>query len=413
MKPNVERKTNWRDWATVLLLAIGFTLAYVERTNLSIALATPEFRTAFSLTDVQRGLLNSAFFWSYALLQIPAGYVTDRFGVRWPYAISFLMWSLVSAATALAGDFYQLFALRLLLGMSEAIVTPASMRWIALNIPEQRRGVAVAILFAGAKVGPALGAHLSVRLIAGTGWQGMFLILGLGSLLFLIPWLLFFREGLSGEAAAPQDQIPAYSVSALFRTPLMYGVLIGTVAYNYFVYFNLTWLPAYFVERWNLSLQNMGSFTAMAFLGMAAVAILSGALADWLIRRGHDSVRIRKLFTMAGLAIASTEILGTLTTSRDMAVFFALVSLAGLGMTTANYWALTQTLTPPAAIGRISGIQNCAANLAGAVAPAATGWLVQSTGSYDAPMRVILVVLIIGLAAYALLVRREFRPIQD
>jgi len=397
----------------VFLLSIGFTIAYIERTNLSIALATTEFRSAFSLTDAQRGLLNSAFFWSYALLQIPAGYAADRFGVRRPYAISFLIWSLVSAATSIATSFYQLFALRLLLGASEAIVTPASMRWIALNIPEQRRGTAVAILFAGAKVGPALGADLSVRLIASSGWEGMFVILGLGSLVFLIPWLLFFTDGSASNAEGIVETRQKYSLSALFRTPMMYGVLIGTGAYNYFVYFNLTWLPAYFVERWSLSLLSMGAFTAMAFLGMAVVAILSGALADWLIRRGHDSVRIRKLFTMAGLAIASTEIVGSLTTSRDAAVFFALVSLAGLGMTTANYWALTQTLTPPAAIGRISGIQNCAANLAGAVAPAATGWLIQSTGSYDAPMRVILVVLIIGLAAFGLLVRRKFRPIPE
>jgi MFS family permease len=154
----------------------------------------------------------------------------------------------------------------------------------------------------------------------------------------------------------------------------------------------------------------MGAFTAMGFLGMAAVAILSGAVADFWVRRGGDPVRVRKFFTMAGLAIAATEIFGSLTASRDIAVFFALLSLAGLGMTTANYWALTQTLIPGAAIGRISGIQNCAANVAGAVAPAATGWLVQSTGSYDAPMRAILVMLMLGLASYALLVRRKYSP---
>jgi MFS family permease len=93
-----------------------------------------------------------------------------------------------------------------------------------------------------------------------------------------------------------------------------------------------------------------------------------------------------------------------------MALVFALVSLAGLGMTTANYWALTQTLIPGAAIGRISGLQNCAANLAGAVSPAVTGWLMHSTGSYDAPLRAILVVLALGLISYAVLVRPCYRP---
>jgi MFS family permease len=159
-----------------------------------------------------------------------------------------------------------------------------------------------------------------------------------------------------------------------------------------------------------MSLTDMGSFTAMGFLGMAAVAILSGALADFMVRRGGDPVRVRKFFTMAGLAVASTEIVGSLTASREMALVFALVSLAGLGMTTANYWALTQTLIPGAAIGRISGLQNCAANLAGAVSPAVTGWLMHSTGSYDAPLRAILVVLALGLISYAVLVRPCYRP---
>jgi len=408
MKPTVNATIDRRLWGIVVLLAAGFTIAYVDRTNLSIALATAEFRGAFSLTDVQRGLLNSAFFWSYALLQIPAGYITDRFGVRWPYAISFLIWSVVSAATALAGSFHHLFALRLLLGVGEAIVTPASMRGIALNIPERSRGLAVAILFSGAKIGPALGADLSVRLIAGVGWRGMFLTLGVGSLAFLIPWLWFVRESPMDRAVSRSTPQSQTSIAGLFRTPLIYGVLIGTLAYNYFNYFNLTWLPAYFVERWKFPLKDMGAFTAMGFLGMATVGILSGAIADFWIRRGGDPVRVRKFFTMAGLAIAATEICGSFTGSRDIAVFFALLSLAGLGMTTANYWALTQTLMPGAAIGRISGIQNCAANVAGAVAPAVTGWLVQSTGSYDAPMRAILVMLILGLASYALLVRRKY-----
>ena len=401
----------WRDWGIVLLLTLGFTIAYVDRTNLSIALAAPEFRRAFSLTDVERGLLSSAFFWSYALLQVPAGFVTDRFGVRWPYAVSFLLWSLVSAATALAGSFSQFFALRLLLGVGEAIATPASLRWIALHIPERQRGLAVAMLFAGAKFGPAIGADLSVRLIRGFGWQGMFLILGVGSFVFLVPWLAFVREDTPGRKPGENRRNAAsLKLASIFRTPLIYGILIGTVAYNYFNYFNLTWLPAYFVERWRMSLADMGSFTAMGFLGMAAVALVSGALADFMVRRGSDPVRVRKFFTMAGLAVASTEIIGSLTASREVALFFALVSLAGLGMTTANYWALTQTLIPGAAIGRISGLQNCAANLAGAIAPAVTGWLIHSTGSYDAPLRAILLVLAAGLTSYLVLVRPCYRP---
>lgn len=395
-------------WGVVALLSLGFTIAYIDRTNLSIALASPSFRDAFHFTDTQRGLLNSAFFWSYALCQIPAGFLTDRYGVRIPYAVSFALWSIVSASTALAGNLWQLFLFRLLLGAGEAIITPASMRWITTHVDEKSRGLAVGILFAGSKFGPAVGAWLSVLLLEAFGFRPMFAILGLGSLLFLVPWFRMVRD----DDAAPRaesSRTPG-NFAAIWKTPAIYGIMVGTVAYNYFNYFNLTWLPAYLAEHWKLPLTTMGAYTAFSFLGMAAVAIGGGAWADALIRRGAEPVRTRKAFTIAGLAIASTEIVGSMTQSRDVALAAAFISMAGLGLTTANYWALTQTLMPGAAIGRITGVQNFASNLAGVVAPALTGWLIQTTGSYVAPMRAILIVLLAGIAAYVFLVRREYAP---
>lgn len=399
-----------RDWSVVVLLSLGVMIAYIDRTNLSIALASPDFKRTFALTDAQRGLLNSAFFWSYAALQIPAGFVTDRYGVRWPYAISFLLWSIFTAATAFSTSLWHLFSCRVLLGVGEAIVTPASLRWIATHIGERNRGLAVGILFAGSKFGPAVGADLSVRLMHSIGWQGMFLALGLGALIFLVPWFILVREDPPASPAARATASSEFSL--IWKTPAIYGILIGTAAYNYFTYFNLTWLPSYFVERLGMTMSEMGLFTTFSFLGIAAVSIGGGALADQMVRRGGDSVAIRKAFTIAGLAIASTEIFGTLTSSRDAALAFAMISLAGLGLTTANYWALTQTLMPGAAIGRISGLQNFASNIAGIIAPALTGWLIQRTGSYHAPMQAILVVLAMGIAAYVFLVKRQYSPVR-
>ena len=75
-----------RRWSIVVLLCLGMVIAYVDRTALSVAIAVPDFRNHFGLTDSQRGLMNSAFFWSYALLQVPAGWLVDRVGVKYPYA---------------------------------------------------------------------------------------------------------------------------------------------------------------------------------------------------------------------------------------------------------------------------------------------------------------------------------------
>src|SRR5512143_3403796 len=108
-------KRTVRKWTLVTLLGLGVIIAYVDRTNLAIALASPSFKEFFALSDTGRGVLNSVFFWTYTVLQIPAGLVVDRFGVKRPLAISFVLWCLVAAATSIAGAFWQLVALRLML----------------------------------------------------------------------------------------------------------------------------------------------------------------------------------------------------------------------------------------------------------------------------------------------------------
>lgn len=152
-----------RKWLVVLLLALGMVIAYVDRANLSSVLALQSFRDWVALDDTGRGLLNSAFFWSYALLQIPAGWAVDRFGVRRPYAIGFAMWSLASAGAGLVQGVGQLVAARLVLGVGESVTTAASLRWIRLNCIETERGLATGILFAGTKVGAAIGVPILSR----------------------------------------------------------------------------------------------------------------------------------------------------------------------------------------------------------------------------------------------------------
>jgi MFS family permease len=234
----------------------------------------------------------------------------------------------------------------------------------------------------------------------------MFFLLGIGGLVWVIPWLL-----LAGADRPDSARLQAVtkrvqpSFGELFRTRAMWATVIGTFCYNYFLFFSLTWLPAYLVESRNLSLSSMSVYTMFSFAGTGTVAIVAGAAADWIIRRGASAVNTRRWFTIAGLLAASTEVFGALSESTSVAIFFAIFSMTGLGLATANYWAITQTLLPGVAPGRVAGIQNTALNLAGIVAPIITGWLKQVTGSYTAPMQTIWVVLIIGVGAYLLLAR--------
>jgi ACS family D-galactonate transporter-like MFS transporter len=389
----------------VLILSMGIIIAYIDRANLSVALATPEFRSAFHLTDSTRGLLNSVFFWSYALLQIPAGWLVDRYGVRKTYAIGFFFWTLVSAATGFVDNVYQLVAVRLLLGAGESVGAPASLRWIRWNCTERERGRAVGIYMAGTKIGSAIGVPIAAFLITGYGWRTMFVICGLSGFLWLMAWIFLAKDHEKQLPVSAENPDYEISFAKLMASRTVWGILLGTFSYGYFLYFCVTWLPSYLIESRHLALDAMGFYALFSFGGMAIVAILSGWLADWMISRGTEPAATRKAFTIIGFILASTEVFGAWTGSQTLALFFAAFSLAGLGLATANYWALTQTLVPGKAMGRIAGIQNCASNLGGVAAPILTGWLKERSGGYEAPMQAIWVVLLVGIASYMFLVK--------
>jgi MFS family permease len=111
-------------WGIGVLLGAGVLINYFDRINLSVG--APQLQEEFGLTDGELGWLFSGFFWSYALLQIPTGMILDRFGVTWVYRVSAFLWSLTSAATALAGGFGGILAARMLLGVAEGPGFPAS-----------------------------------------------------------------------------------------------------------------------------------------------------------------------------------------------------------------------------------------------------------------------------------------------
>lgn len=394
-----------RLWTTLILLAAGMAIAFVERVDLSVAVASEDFQRYFSPDDTARGVLNSAFFLTYAILQIPAGWAADHTRSKRLYGFALLAWSLITLATGLSTVWYHLLAARLLLGTAESVLTPVSMRWIRSHFPEAQRGTAIGILQAGSKLGPAIGLPLSAWLIAIGGWRFLFFALGGFSLLWLLPWWWVAPD----EVAPATAHVHARSASptSMLSSPILWGALTGTFCYQYFFYFCVTWMPSYLTERHHLSLASMGWYSALSFGGMSLLAVAAGWCADRLIGAGYSAFAVRKWFAVAGLLFASTEVIGVWSPSPRVALVFVGVSLCGLGLATANHWALTQTAFPGHLTGRVTGLQAFAASLPGVLAPVLTGWMKQTTGSYNGPVELVLVVLVIGLGAYLLAVRES------
>jgi ACS family D-galactonate transporter-like MFS transporter len=398
-------------WATLTLLAVGALIAFVDRVDISSALALGQFKEHFALSDLDRGWINSAFFWSYAIFQIPMGWLVDRHGVKRPYAICFAAWCLASAATGLMHALWSLILMRLIVGAAEAVVVPATYRWIRNNFHPNDSGTAVGFYMLGSKFGPAIGAPLAAWLIVSSNWQWMFVITGLAGMLWLIPWMLMTRDDLPRGNAVVRKKAAAISFGRVLASPLIWGTLVINFCYNYFTFFCMTWMPSYLVEQRGLSLSEMGLYTFYSFTGIAIVALVAGWAADKLIKRGGDPIRVRKAFVVSGFAIACTVLFGARAETVETALFWNVVSLSGLGLTTANNIALCSlTLIPAPIIGQVKGLQNVAVALAGIVAPLMTGWLLHASGSYVAPMTLIFFVLLVGAATVLLVLRREWAP---
>ncbi|HEU0123466.1 MAG TPA: MFS transporter [Bryobacteraceae bacterium] len=397
---------NSKRWWVVCWLSLGMVIAYTDRVNLTSAM--PEIGKTLQLDAEQQGMALSAFFWTYTLGQIPAGMLVDRYGVRALYTAGILLWSLASASTVLISGLWALVATRLIVGLGESVVTSSSLRYIREHFAEKERGFAVGVYMTGTKIGPAIGLPLAAYLVASHGWQAMFLMMGLGSLMWLGPWLGWVKS--DDPAALPatnRTKAESVSLGEALKSKVMWGIILGTYCYMYFVYYCMTWMPQYFQKAHNMSIQKSSWFVGVSFGGMALVAAVSGWVADRLISRGADAIGVRRAFTVAGFVMAAMQTLSVFTDSEGLMIGLTVASLCGLGLATANYWALTQTLMPGAVP---VAIQNTAANLAGSVAPWLTGWMIKQTGSFDAPIKAVGFWLLLGIFAYTVMVRRSATP---
>ncbi|MBL8176508.1 MAG: MFS transporter [Bryobacterales bacterium] len=393
----------------LILLVASVAINYIDRGLLSVS--APLIQTQLGLSTSQLGILFSAFFWTYASVQIFAGWVVDRYPLKWVYAAGFLIWSLATAATGLTASFGQLLAARLLLGFGESVAYPATSKILVREFPESRRGFANAMVDAGSKIGPGLSTLAGGLLVTQYGWRPLFLGVGLVSLLWLIPWMLYARGGQENAAHQPETAAASPSMTALLLRREAWGTYLGMFALGYVWYFLLSWLPSYLVKERGFSMSSMAMLGSVPFWGMAGATLAGGWCSDAWIRRGASPTRVRKTFLIGGLLLCGAAMLpAVLVSDPRWCVGWLTAACLLLGLYTSNVWAVTQTLAGPVAAGRWSGIQNAIGNLGGVVSPLVTGWIVTQTGSFLLAFLAASAVLAGGAACYLFLLG-EVRPV--
>lgn len=392
----------------LVLLVLAVAINYIDRGSLSVA--KPDLARDFQLDSTQMGFLFSAFFWSYALFQVAAGWLVDRYDVKWVYAIGFLVWSLSTAAMGILSGFWIFFTLRLLLGVGESVAYPATSRLLAANYAEEQRGFANALIDAGTKLGPALSTLLGGLVIAHYGWRALFLVVGLGSLLWLVPWLWLVpseRRASAANTPAPSSRGPVLPWTDLLARREVWVTSLGMFCLGYAWYFLLSWLPAYLVEERGFSKEDMALFGSLPFWAMAATSLLGGWVSDRWIRAGGTPTRVRKTFLVAGfLLCALFMVVAARASNPNVCIAFLTAACAALGFYSSNVWAVTQTLAGTLAAGRWTGLQNCVGNLGGVVSPIVTGLIVTRTGSYGLAFTASAAMLLFGALVYAFLLGR-------
>jgi MFS family permease len=393
------------------LLGVAALINYLDRATLSVAL--PRIATDLSLDPTAKGLVLSAFFWSYALMQVPVGLVADRWNLRWLYAAAFALWSVACGLTGAAGGLAVLILLRIVLGVGESVYLPSSVKLICTLFPSRDRGLPNGVLDSGTRLGLALGAPLVAWLTVRYGWRTMFFLVGFLALMWLLPWLLAFPSPypISAVASPPEEKtIERQGSWQLTLDRNLLGCCLGFFCYGYYQYLLVTWLPDYFVGVRHFTLLEAGAYASLTYLVWSISAPLGGWISDRLIRRGWNETRVRKGVLTAAFSTGLLLIPAALVAKATSAV--PLVTAASLvGGSTANLLAIFQCCAPRGQVGSWMGMGNFIGNIGGVLSPLLTGILISRTGSYFPGFALAPLVLITGLLSFWFIVR-ELKPLE-
>jgi len=379
----------------VTLVTMAVFINYIDRGNL--ATAAPLIQDELHLSASQLGVLLSAFYYGYVVCMPGMGWLAERFGAKTILAAGVAVWSIATLTTGFAASFAALLGLRILLGVGESAAFPCASKVIAHAVEVSRLGVANGVLSFGYLLGPAVGTLLGGFLMTLYGWRPVFIVFGALSLLWLWPWRRVVI-GPAPKSAAADGASPTYG--EILSRRALWGASLGHFASNYAYYFIVSWLPFYLVKSRGFSLGSMVAIASWAYLLNAMSALSMGWLADRWIRAGRSVTLVYKGIMAANhiAGIACMAGMVVLPAAGSVAALFVFEIISGCSYP--GLFAIPQIIAGPAATGRWVGIQNAAGNVAGLIAPAITGVLVDRTGRFDVAFALAALVNLLGLIGW-------------
>jgi len=397
-------------YRVVAFTLVMIAIAYLDR--VCIAIAAPAMQRDLSLSDGQMSVVFSAFTASYALFEVPSGWLADRFGARLALSRIVVWWSAMTAATGLTGGFASLASVRFLFGIGEAGAFPSTARIYARWLPVRLHGRLFGVLLAAAALGGAATQPIVAKLLGAVGWRWSFALFGLVGAAWAAAFWSWFRDdprahravnaaeveliAAGGGSSLPHAPVPWRALAANRTLVALCGMYFGAI---YGWYFFITWLPTYLIRARGWTLAEVGWPAALPLFGIAVGVLTGGWLSDQL--RPRLGPRLGSCLPgLVGLPLAALAVAGAaLVEDRGAAVglLAAAAGLAGAGIAPA--WAMCVEIGDTHS-AVVSGAMNTFGNVGGALCPIAMAALVQRLDSWTVPLFTISAMYLLAAACW-------------
>jgi MFS family permease len=410
---------NYR-WRIAGLLFFAGMLNYLDRAALSVV--APMLKGELHIDDAQMGFIFSAFFIGYCALCFIGGWAADTYGPKKVFAWAAGTWSIFCGLTAAITGYVHLLICRILFGMGEGPMGTTTNKAITNWFPREEAGRALGFTNCGQPLGAALAGPIVGLVAYNYGWRISFVVIAVLGAIWLGAWLLIFKDSpdqhpkvqdaeralIRNSRAEPVVEGVAEGrslLSCIFSAPVL-AVATAFFCFNYVLYFFLTWLPSYLMDFQHLDIKSMSIIGVIPWLGAAVGFLGGGFVTDWLGRKLANVILARKIMLIAGLGVAAAcVLLTTKVATLSLAVACITVASVFLFVTPQICWSLIQDIVPRNRVGGTGGFVHLLANLAGIIAPALTGLVVQYGGGYNVAFVIAASVCAIGVLVVVVAVR--------
>jgi len=404
----------------MLMIFVCVAITFLDRGNIS--LTAPLMGKELGIDPKHMGWILSGFSWTYALFQIPSGWLVDRVRPRLFYPAVLILWSVATVFLGLVGSFIGLFLLRLLIGALEAPSYPINNQVVTSWFPDRERAGAIGFYTSAQFIGLAFLQPLLLNLEAVHGWRSVFFTTGLGGMVWGLAWWTLYRNPRESRANAAEvalieaggglvDLGSASKHKRPFRwadliTVLKYrklwGVYLGQFAVTSCQWFFLTWFPTYLISYRHVSVPKAPLYVALPFLAAFVGVQLSGFVSDRILRSGFSLGLARKTPIIAGLLLSASIIGANFVASPDAVIAFMALAFFGNGMASIG-WSMISHVAPRHLIGLTGGTFNCISNLSGIATPLVFGYLAQQ-GYIALGFVYVAIIAVMGALAYILVI---------